>query len=188
MKNKHTLDALITAIHENKQIEFQFFWGHTPQKEGVIDKSCLSQWYPADFVVDEVQYQSAEQYMMARKAALFEDQEIQNKILATNDPEQAKALGRQVKGFDKKIWEAHRQEIVFQGNLAKFRQNEALEEYLLSTGDQVLVEASPEDRIWGIGNHATHADADNPEKWKGLNLLGFILMDVRSVLRENSFE
>ena len=95
----------------------------------------------------------------------------------------AAIVGRLVKGFDGPVWEAHRTEIVVRGNLAKFQQHADLHAYLMGTGEQVLVEASPYDKIWGIGLSADDAGASRPEKWKGLNLLGFALMRVRSELQ-----
>lgn len=120
--------------------------------------------------------------MMAEKARLFKDEESLDRVLVANHPNEAKQLGRKVAGFDKKLWERQRSEIVTTGNFAKFSQNPALKEFLLNTGDRVLVEASPVDRIWGIGLAADHIDAENPYKWKGLNLLGFALMEVRNRL------
>jgi ribA/ribD-fused uncharacterized protein len=82
------------------------------------------------------------------------------------------------------MWNQHRREIVMAGNYQKFTQNTALREFLLTTGDRVLVEASPLDKIWGIGLAADHVDAPQPEKWPGLNLLGFALMQVRDRIRQ----
>ena len=104
-------------------------------------------------------------------------------ILASTDPSKVKALGRKVKGYDESRWVAHRFAIVVAGNYAKFSQNEALTAFLLSTGDKVLVEASPVDQIWGIGLARDGPHAAHPDKWNGLNLLGFALMEVRDMLR-----
>ena len=89
----------------------------------------------------------------------------------------------QVQGFDEAKWQAARYDIVVRGNLAKFSQNEALRSFLLNTGERVLVEASPVDPIWGIGLAANDPLAEQPAQWRGLNLLGFALMDVRRSLR-----
>ena len=104
-------------------------------------------------------------------------------ILASTDPSKVKALGRKVKGYDESRRVAHRFAIVVAGNYAKFSQNEALTAFLLSTGDKVLVEASPVDQIWGIGLARDGPHAAHPDKWNGLNLLGFALMEVRDMLR-----
>lgn len=119
---------------------------------------------------------------MAGKARLFEDYDILEQIHVAPDPKTAKALGRQVKNFDKRTWDNNCVEIVLQGNLAKFEQNEELHEFLKTTDGTIVVEASPRDRIWGIGMGATNENANNPKKWRGKNLLGFLLTDVRQRL------
>lgn len=121
--------------------------------------------------------------MMWRKALLSEDVAAADRIRAATDPEQAKALGREVAGFDGKIWTEHRYAAVVAGNLAKFGQHRDLARFLLGTGERVLVETSPVDRIWGIGLDADDERATDPGSWPGLNLLGFALMDVRARLR-----
>ncbi len=159
-----------------------FFWGHQPKKNGTIGKSCLSQWYPAPFTVDDTTYHTAEHYMMAQKAKLFKDQTTFEQIIHVTSPKEAKLLGRQVKNFDQSAWEKHRLAIAVKGNYAKFSQSESLKSFLLQTGDAVLVEASPVDTIWGIGMAEDNPNASDPEKWKGLNLLGLALMEVRRKL------
>lgn len=163
--------------------KFLFFWGHQPNKDRSISKTCFSQWWLSSFEVDKVTYKTAEHWMMAKKAELFQDKEILEKIIECNSPAEAKKLGRKVRNYDDKIWLENRYEIVKQGNYHKFSQNPDLKTFLLNTNDRVLVEASPVDPIWGIGMASDHTDALNPEKWKGLNLLGFALMEVRDELR-----
>jgi len=163
-------------------VKFLFFWGHQPERDGSIGKGCLSQWWPCTFVVDGVPFASAEHYMMWRKALLFNDQAAAKQVLAARTPAQAKALGRQVYGYVDAEWEAARLEIVIEGNLAKFGQDPALRTFLLGTGSRVLVEASPQDRVWGIGLVASDPRASDPSSWLGLNLLGEALMEVRSRL------
>ncbi|WP_269233759.1 NADAR family protein [Flavobacterium flavigenum] len=163
--------------------KFLFFWGHQPNKDGKITKTCFSQWWLSSFKVDKVTYKTAEHWMMAKKAELFQDQEILEKILEADSPAEAKKLGREVRNYDDKIWLENRFEIVKEGNLHKFSQNKALKEFLINAKDRVLVEASPVDPIWGIGIASDHKDVMNPEKWKGLNLLGFALMEVRDELK-----
>ena len=107
---------------------------------------------------------------------------ILDKILKAKSPAEAKKLGRKVSNYDENIWVENRFEIVKAGNYLKFSQNEELKNYLLNTNNRILVEASPVDPIWGIGLAHDHADANYPEKWKGLNLLGFALMEVRDEL------
>lgn len=154
---------------------FVFFW-QPPAPFG--------QWTPSPFTVEGVDYGCAEQWMMACKARLFGDAEALAKILASDSPRRHKALGRQVRGFSGPVWEAARMEIVVAGNRAKFSQNPELRDVLLATGDKVLVEASPYDRIWGIGLRADDPRVHDPERWRGQNLLGEALMQVRDELRE----
>ena len=174
---KYNID---TIAPESK---FLFFWGHQPSKDGTITKTCFSQWWLSSFKVNEVTYKTAEHWMMAKKAELFNDQEILEKIIKCNSPAEAKKLGRKVRNYDDKIWLENRFEIVKEGNYHKFSQNSDLKTFLLNTNDRVIVEASPVDPIWGIGMAGDHKDVLNPEKWKGLNLLGFALMQVRDELR-----
>lgn len=182
MSDFQYLTALQEQVRKGQRHKYLCFWGHTPKQKTVIDKSCFSQWFPSKFEVDGVQYKNTEQYMMAQKAKLFGDDEILNKILRTADPKEIKALGRLVKGYQESVWLEHRFNIVVQGNLAKFSQNEDLKQFLLNTGERVLVEASPVDKIWGIGLSADDEKAEKPLQWKGLNLLGFALMEVRKQL------
>lgn len=108
------------------------------------------------------------------------------RIIDASNPGKAKAIGRKVNGFDEATWVRHRFEIVVRGNLLKFRQHPELGEFLMGTGDKVLVEASPVDRIWGIGLAAEDPAAEDPNLWPGLNLLGFALMEVRDRLLEEN--
>jgi ribA/ribD-fused uncharacterized protein len=135
------------------------------------------------FEVDGVVYPTAEHFMMASKARLFGDEQSAAKILASDDPKTAKALGRTVRGFDHALWVGERFELVTRGNVAKFRQSAELGEFLLATGEAILVEASPTDTVWGIGLAAENPDARVPSRWRGLNLLGFALMRAREILR-----
>jgi ribA/ribD-fused uncharacterized protein len=163
--------------------EFIFFWGHQPTKDGSISKTCFSQWWLSSFTVDEVEYKSAEHWMMAQKAKLFGDTAILAQILACSSPAEAKNLGRAVKNYDDQLWITHRYQIVKEGNFHKFNQNMALKQFLLDTHNKTIVEASPVDPIWGIGLAKDHKDCSNPAMWKGLNLLGFALMEVRDELK-----
>jgi ribA/ribD-fused uncharacterized protein len=175
----HNVASLISNIENGFQPTYLFFWGHHSQKAGRIGKQCLSQWWPAKFIVDDIIYLTAEHYLMAEKARLFSDEEILSKILTAPSPGEAKNLGRMVKGFREDVWDVCRFEFTVNGNAAKFRQNESLQEFLLETGDKIIVEASPVDTVWGIGLAENDPRAINPGQWKGLNLLGFALMEVR---------
>ena len=175
----YDLAWLLARLAAGDQPKYLFFWSHQPDKP----HAYLSQWWSAPFELDGALYPTAEHYMMAAKAALFGDEARRQQILAAPHPGAAKQLGRQVTGFDEAQWQAARSAIVVAGNLAKFSQNEALRQRLLTTGERVLVEASPVDTIWGIGVAVTDPLAAQPDQWPGLNLLGFALMTVRDRLR-----
>lgn len=177
MKNK---SELLAFIAEGNSPTYLHFWGHKQKSKGTIDKSCLSQWHPANFQINNQHYDDAEQYMMAEKARLFDDDEALDKILNANHPAVSKQFGGQVQGFDEVTWREHRVDIVIAGNVAKFQQNPEMKTFLMFGTDQrILVEASPIDKVWGVGLQAYNIDILNPEKWKGENLLGFALMQVR---------
>ncbi|WP_281557063.1 NADAR family protein [Thalassomonas sp. RHCl1] len=178
-----SLEALHAALGRGEKVKYLYFWGHQKPKAG-IGKSCFSQWYQAPFDVDGRHYPTAEHYMMARKALLFKDQSAFEKILAAATPGEAKKLGRNVMGFDDKVWQKQRFAIVVEANLAKFSQLPELKAFLLDTGERVLVEASPVDNIWGVGLAADDMAIEDPANWQGLNLLGFALMAVRERLNK----
>lgn len=162
----------MAAVHTYGN-KFTFFY---------TNKSPFSQFYPAEFEVAGTKYVCAEQYMMHQKAKLFGDHEIAPQILIAEKPMQMKALGRKVKNFNENIWKENRERIVQEGNLAKFSQNDHLKEALFQTKGTLLVEASPRDRIWGIGLGESNPKAMDPKQWRGQNLLGKILTDVRETL------
>ena len=180
------VETLCQATYQGWRPKYLFFWGHQPHHDGSFGKACLSQWFDAGFTLDGVPYPTAEHYMMAEKARLFGDDDALEQILKAPHPHAAKQLGRQVRAFDEARWKAVRFDIVVTGNTAKFSQHEALRTYLLGTRQRVLVEASPRDRIWGIGLAAEDKRATDPTQWRGLNLLGFALMQVRDRLAENT--
>jgi ribA/ribD-fused uncharacterized protein len=163
--------------------KFLHFWGHAPRRDGTLGPSCLSQWWPSPFTVDGVEYATAEHWMMAAKARLFGDREAENAAVGAANPALAKKAGRLVRGFDDAVWERERFGIVVAGGVHKFGQDAALRHFLLGTGERVLVEASPRDPIWGIGLATDDERAHDPARWRGLNLLGFALMEAREVLR-----
>lgn len=165
-----------------ERFKYLYFWGHRPRRDGAIGKGCLSQWWPSPFEVEGVEYATAEHWMMARKARLFGDEEAEQHAVAARHPRQAKAAGRSVQGFDQSVWERERFGIVVEGSLRKFGQPGELREYLLGTNSRVLVEASPLDRVWGVGLAADDARVRDPSQWRGENLLGFALMEARTRL------
>ncbi len=159
----------------------------------VTDKFVLfyggifSQWYPHRMVVDGTSYSCAEQYMMAQKAFHFGDVEAYDKIMATNKPNEQKAIGRTVKGFDVAKWSAVSREFVYRANKAKFS-DPYLKAKLLDTGDREIVEASPIDKIWGIGLSEEDPRALDKSQWQGLNWLGQCIMRVREELLKELME
>ena len=152
--------------------KYVFFWN-----------GIYSQWYKCEFKVDDIEYSSAEQYMMHQKALLFNDYDIAQDILETDEPSEQKRLGRKIKNFNKEIWEKSCLSIVIKGNLAKFSQNKYLLKQMLSTGDKLFCEASPIDYIWGCGLHENDDKILNPINWIGLNLLGQCLTIVKNELK-----
>ena len=176
---RYNLEYLIKRFERKEKLKYLFFWGHHKNKSGQITASCLSQWWVSPFVVDNVVYPTAEHWMMAQKALLFDDMESHQRIIAACTPAEAKKLGRQVVNFKEEVWAKNRYDLVVAGNLEKFGQHPQLGRFLSDTGNKILVEASPYDRVWGIGMAADDAKAGNPKLWNGLNLLGFALMEVR---------
>ena len=143
------------------------------------DASPFSQWHQSLFVVDGIEFNCAEQYMMYQKALLFKDEITAAEILKAKHPRQQKALGRKVYPFIPEVWNKHSEQIVYDGNFAKFTQNPYLIEALMRTEGMTLVEASPYDSIWGIGLDEETARVTSPEQWPGQNKLGKILTKLR---------
>ncbi|MBD9704038.1 NADAR family protein [Streptomyces caniscabiei] len=182
MEKIDSWDTLTEAVRAGARVKYLHFWGHRPLPDGRIGASCLSQWWPSPFTVDGVEYATAEHWMMAAKARLFGDPEAERKAVAASGPAQAKKVGRLVRGFDDAVWERERFGIVVEGSFHKFAAHADLRAFLLGTGGRVLVEASPLDRIWGIGLAADDERAMDPARWRGPNLLGFALMAAREHL------
>lgn len=151
--------------------DFVFFWGGT-----------FSQWCPSIFEIDGVEYNCCEQYMMAKKALLFGDFNTLNKIINTSSPREQKQFGREVVFFEKEKWEKYCKKFVYDANYAKFTQNESMYNELINTGTKEIVEASPEDKIWGIGLHEDDSKAWDKSTWEGTNWLGEAIMLVRDKL------
>ena len=134
----------------------------------------------------EIPYVCAEQFLMAGKAMLFEDHDAHEKIMCTKSPREMKDFGRRVKNFDEMTWNANKMFIMRTALYLKFTQNEELKTGLLLTGDKELIEASPYDKIWGVGIGPNDKRLLNTDEWKGLNLLGQCLMDVRKAIKEGN--
>ena len=157
-----------------------FFFGY----EGPEPENTCQQWYSSPFVDDSTSppthFRTAEHYMMHHKALLMGDKEIAEMIVQSPTPAEAKTLGREVKNFKQEIWDANCDRVVESGNFLKFSQNEKCKAALLGTSNREIIEASPNDRIWGIGFNAL--DAEGKEKEWGENKLGKALMKVRQRL------
>lgn len=179
---KYNIATIKQIVRENPRMEIFYFWGHTPNPKK-ITAACFSQWYDCYFEVEGVQYHTTEQYMMASKAKLFGDDEVFQEIMMEYHPHVYKKLGRKVHGFNPELWDERKYDIVVEGNKAKFGQNADIRDFLLSTGDAILVEASPYDKIWGIGLDREAAMKGTVEQWQGENLLGCALMEARDWLR-----
>jgi len=176
-----TKEELTNYVNKGNKVKYLFFWGH--QSNGnTISKSCFSQWYPSPFSEGGNNFATAEHYMMYGKAKLFGDTDAMEKALNAKNPGAVKAIGRAVRGFDASIWDANKFDLVVKANLAKFNSSDDLKRFLINTDTRVLVEASPVDKIWGIGLAQDDKAASNPNLWKGENLLGFALMEVRDQL------
>jgi ribA/ribD-fused uncharacterized protein len=178
----YSIDWLKHKFDKGEVIKFIFFWGHTNKTNEAVGKFVFSQWFYSPFTVEGIEYKTTEHWMMCHKAKLFGDNEVFEKILKAEKPGEVKELGRQIINFDQPKWDATKYEIVKTGNVHKFQQNKILSEYLINTGDRVIVEASPTDTIWGIGLAADSRLAENPHTWRGENLLGFALMETRDFL------
>lgn len=181
---KYTMGGLKIAYDTYVgQSDFIYFW--KPEESfNSVTKACLCQWYPSRFEVDGEYYNCAEQFMMAQKASIMGDEETHKRIMEESAPDIIKKLGRVVKNFDKYKWDSVSYDVVVKGNIAKFSQNMNLLGYLLSTDNKILAEASPYDKVWGIGMIESEALKSCPHKWKGENKLGFALMKVRDILRD----
>ena len=151
---------------------------HNPDEEN----GYLSNWYQSEFTVDLVKFSSMEQYMMYQKAMTFQDQLVAKEILQTKDAAKIKQLGRQVTNYNDHIWNGIRQIVVYKGLVAKFSQNEELKKQLKETKTAILAECAVKDRIWGIGLSMKDSKRLDITQWKGQNLLGYALMEVRKGL------
>jgi len=156
------------------QNQFTFFW-----------KGPLSNWVTSPFTVNGIKFNCGEQYMMFTKAALFEDLEMMAEIMSTTNPRSQKAFGRKVQNYSDDVWLPICQDVMVAGLYEKFRQNDLHREFLLNTGDTEIVEASPEDKLWGVGLAEEDPRILDKSKWLGKNYLGIVLMRVRDKLRQD---
>lgn len=178
-------DWLLAELQRGAQLKYLFFWGHRAKKGESTGAFGLSQWWPAAFEMKGIHYPTAEHWMMAGKARLFGDEAMLTQILHAKTPGEAKKWGRGVKQFETEKWEAVSFDLVTVGSILKFNQHPQWMQYLLGTGDRVLVEASPVDAIWGNGHAAEDPVSVQPSRWRGQNRLGFALMEAREHLRRH---
>ena len=155
---------------KDKNNKYYFFFG-----------GFCSQWAPTPFYEKGIKYNTAEQYMMSSKAMVFNDAETLKKIRNTTDPKRQKSLGRKVKGFSDDVWDKYKYQVVKKANLLKFSQDENLMKMLIDTYPKIIVEASPYDVIWGIGMNANEEGINDEKNWRGTNLLGKVLMEIRDI-------
>ncbi|HTF20598.1 MAG TPA: NADAR family protein [Chryseolinea sp.] len=179
---KYDLAWLKQTYDSGNRPEFLFFADAPTEPSDSFGHAMLTQWYPSGFSVQNDRYLHAAHWMMVKKARLFDDGEAASDLLALKEDQEIMTRGRQIVGFDQKRWDAHKFSIVVEGNLHKFSQHQSLHKYISGTHPLVLTEANPNDRVWGIGLPESAPGAMNPHHWKGLNLLGFALMEVRDIL------
>lgn len=175
-------------IETGETPEFIFFWGHTVKDRTNPTPGVFSQWFESEFTDDDGNvYPTAEHWMMAKKALCFEDDETFKKVLEDPFPNNVKRYGRQIKNYDDKKWSSTRYHVVVDGSVRKFTSQDILKQYLLSTDNKVIVEASPYDRVWGIGYDVPEAkQLSGPDKWDGQNLLGYALMEAREIIKKDN--
>jgi len=158
------------------------FWERETKTHIYFLNGIFCQWKLTKIVDKDISYNCAEQYMMYQKAKLFGDIISCNKIMCEQLPIFQKALGREVSGYDDDTWNQNKFDIVVEGNLLKFTQNEELKKILLSTKDKMIVEASYVDPVWGIGLHYNDDKILDEDNWRGENLLGKAIMTVKNYL------
>jgi ribA/ribD-fused uncharacterized protein len=177
------LQQAVAEYATNGPTNFIYFWEHDALSHKGKNEGCCSQWCFSPFSIGDITYSCSEQYMMTEKALLFEDYVAYSAIMNAEHPGEMKAIGKRVANFEESIWKKERMGIVTTANVEKFGQNERLRQWLLDTGNKILVEASPYDKIWGIGYHTLDAPEIKPEDWAGQNLLGWAIMEARKQLQ-----
>ena len=155
------------------------FFFHLPSEPN----GYLSNWYLSDFYVGDICFSSAEQYIMYQKCMIFGDEESAQKVLATKDTAEQQRIGRELVGYVDHVWEGLRQLVAFRGLLGKFSQNAELKQKLIDTKDAWLVECGYHDTIWACGRRLNEDERLDVQTWRGQNILGFTLMEVRAVLQ-----
>lgn len=157
--------------------QFTYFWS-----------GPLSNWASSPFKYRGYDFKCAEQAMMWEKAMMFDDDISAQKILQSADPATQKMIGRGVVGYNDSVWKKVRFDVVKEILRHKFSQNEKSKAALMRTSGTMLVEASPKDKIWGIGLNEFDARGVCPSVWPGLNLLGKALTEVRTELEKGEIK
>ena len=183
---RYHLTWLIDKFDKGQSPGIIFFSDHSKKQSSPYGEHMFSQWYPSPFSVNEIVYKSAGHWMMARKALLFGDRKAFKRIIEADRLEEVRIVSHMVNNFDEATWSERKYDIVREGNFHKFNQGKKLRERLLNTGTAILAEANPADNVWGIGLSQDSRNAKDPYAWKGLNLLGFALMEIREYLRQIS--
>ena len=183
MITTYNLNWLKEKFEAGQNLQYLFFWGHSNKNQATVGKFCLSQWFQTPFSVNDLNYSTAEHWMMAHKALIFKDKNTFDKIIQAQSPNQAKKLGREISNYNDEIWNEKKFHVVTLGNIHKFNQHPKFAAYLLATENKILVEASPLDTIWGIGRSENSPNIENIYTWRGQNLLGFALMATRDFLK-----
>lgn len=194
----YKLNRKVSSIHRLEGVETNFQFNTSCSNELLKDfnefyffwetDSPFSQWHKCSFKAFGIEFNTAEQYMMFQKALLFNDEKTADKILATKNQREQKMLGREVVNFDDRIWKDNARRIVYEANRYKFMQNDNLKLELLETGEKLLVEASPDDSIWGIGLRKEDKRALNYNSWQGTNWLGYVLTLLREDIKKTMNE
>ena len=179
---QHFVEQKLAALGytPKSDMNFVYFWKPRPKTKRVIDEACCCQWWFSNFTFRGMRHATAEHAMMYTKAKMFDDQQAMDAIREERQPHAVKAIGRQVLGFDGAKWDAESYELVRDINLEKYRQDKRLLDWLKTLPkNTVFVEASPFDRIWGIGlaDDGT-TDLSNIANWQGMNKLGFAITEV----------
>ena len=143
----------------------------------------FSNWNLGAFTVEGRTFNCAEQFMMFTKATLFGDLQTADQIMVESNPRKQKALGRQIQGYVDTVWQSQAEDLMFPGLFAKFTQDPDRKAAFLATDNTLLVEASPDDVVWGIGLEESDPRCLDPKEWLGQNKLGRVLTRVREAIK-----
>ncbi len=151
---------------------YHFFWN-----------GPFSQWAESPFTEFGIEFNCAEQFMMAAKAKMFNDDEIYDLIMEAKMPNDQKRFGRKIANFDKSAWDAKAIEIVTLGNYNKFTQHAESGAALKEFEFNIFVEASPYDPVWGVGLKEDDPLIQDERNWKGTNWLGICINNAAELIR-----